>query len=100
MATAIRTVHAPKGPWNSDGGYEYNLVLIAIVFAIVDAGPGPWSIDGARGREHWGPAWALAALGAGLAGSAAAVAYGQQQDEPDAAATEQQPSDSSTAVAA
>src|ERR1051325_9168757 len=24
MLTAIRTVHLPNGPWNSDGGYEYN----------------------------------------------------------------------------
>jgi putative oxidoreductase len=82
MATAIRTVHGPKGPWNAEGGYEFNLVLIATVFALTSAGPGPWSIDGARGRERWGTPWALAALGAGLAGSAAAVAYGQSQDEP------------------
>jgi putative oxidoreductase len=82
MATAIRTVHGPKGPWNAEGGYEFNLVLIAAVFALTAAGPGPWSVDGARGRESWGTPWALAALGAGLAGSAAAIAYGQSQDEP------------------
>jgi putative oxidoreductase len=51
MATAIRTVHAPKGPWNSDGGFEYNLVLMAAVFALTDAGA--WSIDAARGRARW-----------------------------------------------
>src|SRR3954469_14015642 len=28
MVTAIRKVHAPKGPWVTEGGYEYNLVLI------------------------------------------------------------------------
>jgi putative oxidoreductase len=80
MATAVRTVHGPKGPWNSNGGYEYNLVLVALLFAITDAGPGPWSVDAARGRERWGTGWALAQLGAGLAGSAAAIAYGQAQD--------------------
>jgi putative oxidoreductase len=79
MATAVRTVHAPKGPWNSNGGYEYNLVLVTLLFAITDAGPGAWSIDAARGRERWGTGWALAQLGAGLAGSAAAIAYGQAQ---------------------
>jgi putative oxidoreductase len=79
MATAIRTVHAPKGPWAGDGGYEYNLVLMASAFAITDLGPGPCSIDAARGRERWGLGWALAQLGAGLAGSAAAIAYGKSQ---------------------
>ncbi len=79
MITAIRTVHAPKGPWLTDGGYEYNLVLLAIVFAVTDVGPGRWSVDAARGRERWGAPWALAQLGAGLAGSAAAIAYGKSQ---------------------
>jgi putative oxidoreductase len=77
MATAIRTVHGPKGPWASNGGYEYNLVLMAIVFALTDVGPGQWSFDAAHGRERWGTRWALAQLGAGLLGSAAAIAYGK-----------------------
>jgi putative oxidoreductase len=88
MATAIRTVHAPKGPWNSDGGFEYNLVLMAAVFAVTDAGPGAWSIDAARGRARWGAGWALAQLAAGLAGSAAAIAYGRSRPAPPEAAPE------------
>jgi putative oxidoreductase len=84
MATAVRTVHAPKGPWVTEGGYEYNLVLMAVAFAVTDAGPGAWSVDAARGRERWGTLWALAQLGAGLAGSAAAIAYGKSQPEPPA----------------
>src|SRR6218665_2765689 len=55
MATAIRAVHAPKGPWNSDGGYEYNLVLIAALFAITDAGPGSLSLHPAPPPQHPGP---------------------------------------------
>ena len=90
MATAIRTVHAPKGPWNSDGGYEYNLVLMAAVFALTDAGPGAWSIDAARGRQRWGAGWALAQLGAGLAGSAAGIAYGRSRPAPPEAAPERE----------
>lgn len=86
MATAIRTVHAPRGPWASDGGWEYNGVLIATVFAIVDAGPGPISLDALAGRERWGEGWALAQLGAGLAGSVAIVAAGRRQAALDAAA--------------
>ncbi len=82
MATAIRTVHGSKGPWATDGGYEYNLVLMAIVFALTDVGPGNWSVDGARGRERWGAVWALAQLGTGLLGSAGAIAYGKSQSTP------------------
>ncbi|MDO8213514.1 DoxX family protein [Conexibacter sp. CPCC 206217] len=77
MATAIATVHAPRGPWVTDGGWEYNAVLGAAVFAIVDAGPGAFSLDAARGRERWGTGWALAQLGAGLAGAALTIKLGR-----------------------
>ena len=70
MAQAIRTVHADKGPWNADGGWEYNAVLIAAVLGIVEQGPGPLSLDHALGLRLSGPAWALAALACGLAGPA------------------------------
>jgi putative oxidoreductase len=79
MITAIRKVHAPKGPWVSDGGYEYNLVLLAIVFALSDIGPGRLSLDAALGRERRGLHWALAQLAAGAVGSAAAVAIGESR---------------------
>lgn len=79
MATAIERVHLSKGPWVAEGGYEYNLVLMAIVFAITDSGPGAWSVDAARGRDRWGAGWAIAQLAAGLAGSAGALAYGKSQ---------------------
>src|SRR5271157_4656341 len=45
MITAIDTVHAKNGPWLNKGGYEYNVVLIAAVLALVDAGPGGLSLD-------------------------------------------------------
>jgi putative oxidoreductase len=67
MTQAIRTVHAGKGPWFTDDGWEYNAVLIAAVFAITDLGPGAWSIDHARGKGRSGPVWATAALGVGMA---------------------------------
>lgn len=68
MTQAIRTIHAGKGPWFSDGGWEYNAVLIAAVFAITELGPGDWSLDHALDMEHSGPLWATAAVGAGVAG--------------------------------
>jgi putative oxidoreductase len=89
MATAIYKVHAKNGPWLTGNGYEYNLILLAIVFALTDLGPGEWSLDESLGSEMSGPGWALAQLGAGLAGSAAAIYMGQnypQQDPPAATA--------------
>jgi|SRR5215207_254874 len=68
MDQAIRTVHWSKGFFNTDGGYEYNVVLAASALAIADTGPGPLSLDRALGIEKSGPGWALAALAAGLAG--------------------------------
>jgi putative oxidoreductase len=81
MFTAIRKVHLDKGPWNTQGGYEYNLVLIAALTALVETGPGRPSVDGERLR---GARWALAALAAGAAGSAAALELGKRAEpEPE-----------------
>ncbi len=93
MITAIRKVHAPKGPWNSDGGYEYNLVLLAAVFALSDAGPGRWSLDEALGTRRAGPWWAILQLAAGAAGSFAAteIAARQAPAETAASSAEQTP---------
>jgi putative oxidoreductase len=81
MVTAVRKVHWKNGPWNSNRGWEYNAVLIAAVAAIVEAGPGKLSLDGARGRIKWGRGWALAALAAGVIGSTIAIERGRQEAE-------------------
>ena len=83
MITAIKTVHWEKGIWSSHGGYEYNLVLLAAVFGLTENGPGQWSIDGALGRSRWGTRWALAALVAGAAGSAAVLRAAKEEVEKD-----------------
>jgi putative oxidoreductase len=85
MLTAIRTVHVKNGPWVTDGGYEYNVVLVAAVLALAELGPGPVSLDGLRGRERAGARWALAALAAGGAG-AAGVYLSQRQTSQQAPA--------------
>lgn len=72
MLTAIGTVHFKNGPWASNGGYEYNVVLIAAALAIAEVGPGPLSLDAARGRERSGSGWALTALIGGVIGAAGA----------------------------
>jgi putative oxidoreductase len=73
MITAIRKVHLDNGPWNTQGGYEYNLALIAAPLGLADAGPGTLSLDRALGIEKTGPGWALAALGVGARASVATV---------------------------
>ncbi len=59
MWTAIWAVHKDKGPWVSDGGWEYPAVLLA-AFAVVT-------------EEEHGPLVALGTLAAGAAGTAALV---------------------------
>ena len=84
MFTAIRKVHWAKGPWNTSGGYEYNLVLIAAVAALVDGGPGKPSVDAALGIDDTGARWALASIAAGAAGSALAMEAGRRfEPEPE-----------------
>lgn len=78
MATAIHKVHRPNGPWVAKGGWEYNAVLIAALTALIDAGPGDFSVDALVGRKEWGPAWALGSLAVGGAAAAAAVALGRR----------------------
>jgi putative oxidoreductase len=84
MITAIKTVHWEKGIWSAGGGYEYNLVLLAAVFGLTENGPGKWSIDGALGKSRWGTFWALAALVAGAAGSAATLAAAEDEADKEA----------------
>jgi putative oxidoreductase len=82
MLTAINTVHAKNGPWLSNGGYEYNVVLIAAALALAEVGPGPLSLDAARGRERSGSGWALAALITGALGAVGAHLAAEAQPAP------------------
>ncbi len=69
MTGAIRHVHWSKGPWNTNGGYELNLVLLTSLGALAETGPGPLSLDAALGIEQSGTPVALLALGTGIVGS-------------------------------
>jgi putative oxidoreductase len=57
MLTAIDRVHLKNGPWAANGGYEYNVVMIASALTVAEAG------RGRSGRT------ALGALIAGVAGA-------------------------------
>jgi putative oxidoreductase len=47
MLVAIATLHLSKGFWSTNGGYEFDLTLIASATAIAFAGPGAYSLDSA-----------------------------------------------------
>jgi putative oxidoreductase len=72
MLTAINRVHLKNGIWTTNGGYEYNLVLILAALAVAEEGPGPLSLDAALGADRSGPGAALTALAVGVAGAAGA----------------------------
>jgi putative oxidoreductase len=72
MLTAIHRVHLKNGPWVTQGGYEYNLVLILALLTLVEGGPGPVSVDALRGKERKGEGCALASAVGGAAAAAAA----------------------------
>jgi putative oxidoreductase len=61
MLNAIGTVHWKKGFFNSAGGYEYNLLILASAVAVTATGPGRFSLDHAVGwaGRISGPWWAL-----------------------------------------
>jgi putative oxidoreductase len=83
MITAIAKVHGSKGLWNTGGGFEYNLVLLAAIAAIAD--------------DDSGPVVAGLSLAAGAAGAGAAMAIGSRwpeatpEPEPDPEPSEQEP---------
>lgn len=78
MLTAIKRVHLKNGFFVTNGGFEFNLLLIAALVALVETGPGPLSFDG----DRWsGPGWALAALLTGAAGAGGAYAFSAMQSD-------------------
>ncbi|MEW9673865.1 DoxX family protein [Ammoniphilus sp. 3BR4] len=45
MVMAILKVHGPNGYWGDKGGFEYQLVLIAVVIGVALIGAGSYSLD-------------------------------------------------------
>jgi putative oxidoreductase len=64
MLNAIGTVHWKKGFFNSAGGFEYNLLIVATAVAVTATGPGRFSLDYAFGwaERISGLWWALAVV--------------------------------------
>ena len=80
MTAAVVSVHFPKGLWVTNGGYEYNLVLGSVAFALAGTGAGNWSIDHALSLSDHGVLWAVGALVVGVIGGVGAVVQGRAAD--------------------
>jgi putative oxidoreductase len=102
MLTAINRVHLKNGPWVTNQGYEYNLVLIAVVLALAETGPGSPSVDDAIGATWHGPKWAVRSLLLGIIGAVGAhiVAEAGPKPEPAPAEPEAAPADTEAAAPA
>lgn len=70
MLVAIETVHRPKGYWASGGGYEMNVMYLAVALLLANHGYGSLSLDELTGlSKKMRPSYAWLAFGAAAAGA-------------------------------
>jgi putative oxidoreductase len=74
MFVAVAAVHFKHGYFNSNQGYEYNLLLVVVALSVTIIGAGPLSLDAALGLRDAGPLWGLGALVVGIIGGAVQLA--------------------------
>lgn len=98
MVNAAVVAHADNGLWNTQGGFEYNLVLGAAAAALAFAGPGALALDGAIGWGLAGNVWGWTAVVLGIVGAgivlairsaAPAAEAGTGHEEPEAQPAEE-----------
>lgn len=78
MTNAIRHVHWQNGLWVTEGGIEYPAVVLAVLAALGDEGPGELSLDEVLGIGVRGPVATAAAMGLGAAGAVYVAERGEQ----------------------
>lgn len=78
MMVAIAAVHWDNGLFNTSGGYEFNLVLIAAAGALAFTGAGAISLDYALGLGMSGAGWGLTAFVLAGLGAAVTMTLGRQ----------------------
>lgn len=83
MLMAVIKVHAPNGLWNSNKGYEYNLVIITVAAAIGLAGPGALAVDNVLDLGYPMPITFIAALIIAIIGILGALTTGQVEEQPE-----------------
>jgi putative oxidoreductase len=82
MVVAIAVAHLKSGFFNTNGGYEFNLVLIAAAAALAFTGPGRFSFDNAFDLGLRGIVWGFAAIALGGLGAALTLATRQTAAAP------------------
>ncbi len=75
--------HLPRGFWNSRGGIEFPLQLLAGSLLVVASGPGAIAIDPALGIDL-GPWWRAGSLLVAVAGALVAMAIARPRPQPGA----------------
>jgi putative oxidoreductase len=78
MTNAIRHVHRQNGLWVTEGGVEYPLVMLAVLAALAEDGPGRLSLDESLGIGLRGPVVTATAMAAGAAGAVYVAERGQE----------------------
>jgi putative oxidoreductase len=78
MTNAIRHVHRQNGLWVTNGGVEYPVVVLAVLAALGDSGPGRLSLDEVLGIRLRGPLITGLAMGAGAAGAVYVAEHGSE----------------------
>lgn len=79
MITAIATVHWQNGFFAGQGGFEFNLLIIAAAAVLAATGPGRFSLDRLLGIDDnlAGTWWCVGVLVAGALAAAATVVAGR-----------------------
>ena len=72
----------PEGPVVTDGGYEYNLTLIAAMLALTETGPGRPSVDASVFPSFKGNGLALAQFAAAAGAAALLTSERMNAEEP------------------
>jgi putative oxidoreductase len=87
MVVAVAMVHWKNGFWAGNGGFEFNLALVAGAVALAATGPGRFSIDRAL---HWddnlsGVRFGIGVVVVAVVGGLAAVASRKKETAPGTA---------------
>jgi putative oxidoreductase len=84
MLVAIALVHWSKGFWSGNGGFEFNLLILAAAVALAAIGGGRFSLDDAFGwvGRDSGLWWGVGAIGVAALGALATVTLGRRPEEP------------------
>jgi putative oxidoreductase len=82
MLNAIAVVHWRNGFWNTNGGFEFNLLIWATAVGVAATGPGRFSVDRLIGWDDniSGLWWGVVAVALSAAVSALTLTFGRRRE--------------------